>query len=170
MGCGMRKLCLIGFMGSGKTTVGEAVAKLLHKPWTDLDTYIVEQTEKSVSQIFSEYGESYFRNLEVKYLKEVLKQEDGVISTGGGIITTPENITLLHEEITIYLAYPFDVLYKRIAGDEMRPLATSYEAIKERFESRLDLYEKACQVKINCEGKSINRIAQEIISKLDRIS
>lgn len=168
-GCGMKRICLIGFMGSGKTTVGEAVAKLLNEPWTDLDTYIVTQTGKSISQIFSDHGEAYFRSLEVQYLEKVLEKEEGVISTGGGIITTPANIERLHKEATVYLAYPFDTLYYRIAGDTTRPLATSYDSLKERFNSRLDLYEKACQVKIDCEGKSINCIAEEIIKKMDRI-
>lgn len=166
----MKRICLIGFMGSGKTTVGQAVAELLNEPWIDLDTYIVEQTGNSISQIFSEHGEAYFRNLEVKYLREVLEHSDGVVSTGGGIITTPANICSLQEEATIYLEYPFDVLYKRIVGDKTRPLATSYESLKERFESRLALYEKACQVKIDCTGKSINCIAEEIINKIDKIS
>lgn len=172
-GCGMKRICLIGFMGSGKTTVGEALAKQLDVPWFDLDTYIVQQTGKSISQIFSESGERQFRKLESLYLQKVLDEKEGVISTGGGIITIPENIEKLHKEATIYLSYPFDTLYERIAGDATRPLATSYESLKERFNSRLAYYEKACRVKINCQGKSINYIAEEIInkiSKLERIS
>lgn len=169
MGCGMRRVCLIGFMGSGKTTVGEVLANQLGVPWFDLDTYIVKQTNKSVSQIFSESGERHFRKLESLYLQQVLDENEGVISTGGGIITTPENIEMLHKEVTIYLAYPFDTLYERIAGDTTRPLATSYEALKERFDGRLALYEKACQVIVNCQDKSINCIAEEIISKISKL-
>lgn len=169
MGCGMKQICLIGFMGSGKTTVGEALARQLDMPWVDLDTYIVKQINKSVSQIFSESGESYFRKLESLYLQQVLDGNKGVISTGGGIITTLENIEKLRKETTIYLAYPFDTLYERIAGDATRPLATSYESLKERFNSRLALYEKACQVRIDCQDKSINCIAEEIISKISRL-
>lgn len=170
MGCGMKRICLIGFMGSGKTTVGESVAKLLDEPWTDLDTYIVDKMGKSVSQIFSDHGEAYFRKLEVECLEEVLQSKEGVVSTGGGIITTPKNIELLQKQVTIYLAYPFDTLYNRILGDATRPLATSYDSLNSRFENRLDLYEKACQIKIDCQSKSINYIAEEIIKKIDRIS
>ncbi len=161
----MKRICLIGFMGSGKTTLGKVVAQLLGEPWIDLDTYIVSQEGKSISQIFGEHGEAYFRSLEVQYLKEVLEKEEGVVSTGGGIITTPTNIERLREELTVYLAYPFDRLYHRIVGDTTRPLATSYDELKERFNNRLALYEKACQIKIDCEGKSINCIAKEIINK-----
>ena len=80
MGCGMKRICLIGFMGSGKTAVGEALAKNIDVPWFDLDTYIQKQTSKSISQIFSESGEVYFRKLESLYLQEVLNEEEGVIS------------------------------------------------------------------------------------------
>ena len=169
MGCGMKRICLIGFMGSGKTTVGAEVAKQLQIPWLDLDTYIVEQTRKSVSEIFNESGEGHFRKLEAFYLNQALEEQEGVISTGGGIITTPQNIEKLQNQVTIYLAYPFDTLYERIAGDPTRPLATSYESLKERFDNRLALYEQACQIKINCQDKSINYITEEIISKISRL-
>ena len=169
MGCGMKRICLIGFMGSGKTTIGEALANQLAVPWIDLDMYIAQQAHKSISQIFSESGEKHFRKLESLCLEQVLAENEGVISTGGGIITTPENIEKLHKEITIYLSYPFETLYNRIAKDETRPLATSYEALKERFYSRLALYEKACQIVINCQDKSINCITEEIINKISKL-
>ena len=164
----MKRICLIGFMGSGKTTIGEILANRLDMPWIDLDVYITQQTGKSISQIFSESGEEHFRKLEALYLQQVLDKNEGVLSTGGGIITTPENIEKLCKETTIYLSYPFDTLYNRIAKDEARPLATSYESLKERFDSRLALYEKACQIIIDCQDKSINCITEEIINKISK--
>lgn len=157
-------------MGSGKTTIGHALSEALHLDWVDLDAYIEKKANQCISDIFSEYGEPYFRGLEREALGELLSQENIVISTGGGIITTSENVELLKVERTIYLEYPFETLYERIAGDSKRPLATSYASLKERFEKRLDLYEAASQVKINCQDKSINQITEEIITYLERIS
>ena len=159
-------ICLIGFMGSGKTTIGRVLSDALNKDWIDLDNYIEMQTKKRISDIFAEKGESYFRSLEQMYLKQLIDEGTGIISTGGGVITTPENISLLQKTCSIYLEYPFEILYERIAGDRNRPLATSYEALYERFNKRLDLYEKAGKVKIDCKNKGINQITQEIINYL----
>lgn len=162
-------ICLIGFMGSGKTTIGQELSKVLNTNWIDLDTYIEEMASKSIPEIFKEEGEAYFRQLEQEALQKLVTKE-GILSTGGGVITTLQNIKVLQKNCTIYLKYSFDTLYKRIAGDENRPLVTSYEDLKTRFLSRLDLYEKAGQVKIDCEGKSINEIIQEIITYLEKVS
>ncbi|MBE6022420.1 MAG: shikimate kinase [Cellulosilyticum sp.] len=161
-------ICLIGFMGSGKTTIGKELKEMLGKKWIDLDEYIEIQEGKKISDIFEQKGESYFRELEHIYLKQLINEGVEIISTGGGIITTPKNSEMLQKTCSIYLEYPFDVLYQRIEGDNNRPLATSYEALKTRFLNRLDLYEKAAQVKINCRDKSINEIAQEIITYLKK--
>lgn len=164
------RICLIGFMGSGKTTIGRALSEQLNANWVDLDTYIEEKANQSICNIFEEYGEAYFRALEQEALNELLEQEEVIISTGGGVITTPDNIRNLKLEKTIYLAYPFDTLYERIAGDTSRPLVTSYETLQKRFEDRLGLYEAASRVTINCQDKSINHIIEEIITYLETIS
>lgn len=161
-------ICLIGFMGSGKTTIGKALGHKLHMKWLDLDQYIEEKEKRKISMIFKENGEAYFRALEYEYLKELI-HEEGIISTGGGIITTPENRQLLQKTMTIYLEYPFDTLYQRIEGDETRPLATSYDALKERFEKRLNLYESASQVTIKCQKKSIKEVVQEIAAYIEKL-
>ncbi|MBP3887066.1 MAG: shikimate kinase [Cellulosilyticum sp.] len=164
------RICLIGFMGSGKTTIGRSLSERLNLRWIDLDQYIEKKSNQSISDIFEKYGEAYFRRLEQGALNELLIQDELVISTGGGIITTPDNRVVLKNEISIYLEYPFETLYERIAGDSNRPLATSYESLKERFTSRLDLYEQSSQVRINCQEKSVNEITQEILTCLETIS
>lgn len=162
-------ICLVGFMGSGKTTIGKALSESLKMDWVDLDMFIEQQENRTISDIFKENGETYFRQLEQNSLSALAK-EDCVISTGGGVIISKENRQVLQSVCTVYLVYPFETLYTRIAGDETRPLATSYEDLKARYEARLDLYETASQVKINCEGKSINEITQEIITYLKTIA
>ncbi len=161
-------ICLIGFMGCGKTTVGQALSAMLDYEWIDLDVYIEQKTQKDIPTLFKEYGEAYFRKIEQECLQEVVQKENCIISTGGGVITSTENIKALQKTCTIYLAYPFEVLYERIAGDSNRPLVTSKEALETRFLSRLDLYEKASGVKIKCMDKSVHQIVQEIITYLKK--
>lgn len=162
----MKKICFVGFMGSGKTSVGKALAEHLHEKWVDLDEYIVNKKGKTISHIFQEEGEVAFRNIESQCLEELLYSEYHIISTGGGVITSPSNVERLKQVETIYLEYPFDILYERIKGDTTRPLVTTYEALHKRFLDRQALYEAASSLSIACEGKSINAIVEEIIRKL----
>lgn len=155
-------ICLIGFMGSGKTTVGEALAYKLGFKWVDLDFYIEEQEKMTIAKIFEEKGEAHFRRLETKYLQVFADEEQLVLSTGGGIIVTPENRVLLQQHQTFYLNWEFDTLYQRIAGDVTRPLATSYEALCTRYEMRQPFYKEASDMTIDCEGKTIEAVVDEI--------
>lgn len=156
-------ICLIGFMGSGKTTVGEELAKKIGWHWVDLDTEIVRGEKMSIANIFAQKGEAYFRSLETKYLRDVLKEAHTVVSTGGGIIVTPKNVQMLANTNTFYLNWKFDTLYERIAHDKTRPLATSYEEVLERYKGREALYEAASQVAIACEKKTIMQVVDEIL-------
>lgn len=161
-------ICLVGFMGSGKTTIGRLVAEMLDKSWIDLDHYIEKQAGQTISTLFAEKGEAYFRTLETDTLKTLLKEDVGVISTGGGIVGKQVNRELLKKVCTIYLSYPFDVLYRRIEGDTNRPLATSYEDLYKRYEQRLAWYQEASQIEILGEGKTTYQVATEIIEQLER--
>ena len=93
----MKRIILIGYMGSGKTTVGRALAKELGLPFYDLDWYIESRMRKKVSQIFAEQGEEGFRRRETAVLAELGKLSGTVLSTGGGCVTRPENYPLLHQ-------------------------------------------------------------------------
>lgn len=159
----MKKIVLIGFMGSGKSTIGKALADKMGMGWLDLDTYIEEKTQQTIRQIFDEAGEGVFRKIESDCLQECLKSNVPIIATGGGIITTLSNIPYLKAHHTVYLSYPFETLYQRIAGDEARPLATSYESLKTRYESRLPFYEEAAIQTVVGEGKNIEAICEEIL-------
>lgn len=157
-------------MGSGKTTIGKKLAEKLHLKWIDLDQFIEDRLETSISKVFQNKGEAYFRKIETECLEQVLLKEPmSVISTGGGVITTSQNRDLLAKTHTIYLAYPFETLYERIKGDGARPLVTTYEALHKRFEDRLPLYEEVSEIKIECNGKSINATTREILEALKTI-
>ncbi len=161
-----KAICLIGFMGSGKTTIGRALAKALPYPWTDLDMYIEEACSETIANLFENRGEAYFRNLEVKYLKKILAEEVGIISTGGGIVVTGENREILKNQDTFYLKYDYDTLYNRIAGDEKRPLASNYEEVKARYIQRQVLYEATARYTIDCEGKDVEQVVAIILESI----
>lgn len=161
-------ICLIGFMGSGKTTIGRLLSEELGKSWIDLDSFVEQQYGQPIAEIFAKKGEGYFRMLETKALKCLLKQEIGIISTGGGVVEQPENRALLQKAYTVYLSYPVDTLYQRVQGDADRPLATSYEVFSQRYMKRLPLYEQCCQLQIFGEGKSPTQVTQDIIYFLEQ--
>lgn len=161
-------ICLIGFMGSGKTTIGEVLAKKTGWQWIDLDTEIAKGENMSIANIFAKKGEAYFRSLETQYLKKALQQEKTIISTGGGVVVSPENVTVLAQKATFYLHWEFETLYERIAGDKTRPLATSYEELHMRYRGREALYDAASKELISCEGKTVNQVADMVLKAYDR--
>ena len=148
---------LIGFMGSGKTTLGKEIAAKLQYQWIDLDHYIEAEHHMKVSVLFEKFGENYFRSLEVSSLRDVTCKKSQVISTGGGIVVTPENVSLLKQQRTFYLKWDFDTLFQRVGQDKDRPLVKSYQQLKGLYEERGSLYESACFETIDCEGKTIDR-------------
>ncbi len=168
-------MILTGFMGSGKTTVGERLAQSTGKEFIDLDHYIVEEAGQSISSIFQNLGESGFRQIEKNTLKKVIGNTDAVISTGGGIITYEESRDLLKENKNhniYFLSAPFNLLYERVKNDEGRPmLKNDYDAAKELYESRLKFYEETShyQVDAGLEVPEIEAVVLEL-EGLDRSS
>ena len=156
---------LIGFMGSGKSTIGKELASHLGLTWVDLDYFIEANEKMTIKELFEKYGEAYFRNLETLSLKKLAMQKNLVVSTGGGVIVTPENIILLKEQKTIYLKWDFETLFDRIAHDENRPLVKSHQQLLALYESRQKMYHDACSKVVLGDGKSILSIIEEIISK-----
>lgn len=141
------KYFLIGYMGSGKSTIGRVLAQTLDRPFYDLDSYIENQENLSIPEIFKTKGEIYFRNLEHKTLKELLtKEKDIVLSLGGGTPCYAGNMDILLKEGTsIYLQYPLEVLVDRLwEAKEQRPLVAHLET-KDLLEDfvRKHLFERA---------------------------
>lgn len=162
------KITLVGFMGSGKSTVGRELSELLGFPLLDLDRLIVEKTGKSIPEIFKSLGEEGFREIEASVLKEsLLKEGSGIIATGGGAPAYGENIEVINRHsLSVFLKTPFEVIWERISRDENRPLVKlGREGVMELYRKRLPYYERAKLI-VECEGKSPREIAQEIISNL----
>lgn len=117
------RIFLIGFMGAGKTVVGEKLAKQLDWHWVDLDALVVQMAGLTINEIFMHYGEAHFRQLEKEALKSVATRENLVISTGGGIVLDEANRAVLKfQGNSIYLKASLETLQKRLLGTQDRPL------------------------------------------------
>ena len=123
------RIFLTGFMGSGKSQTGPALAKQFHSCFADLDIVIEQKNKKSVPEIFSLSGEETFREMERKCLQELIENNhDIVLSTGGGTPCFYDNMQLMNNSgITIYLRLPCDILFNRLKKTKMqRPLIADY--------------------------------------------
>lgn len=139
-----QNIVLIGFMGTGKTSIGKLLAKKLGYRFIDTDTMIEEESSKSITEIFDFHGEDYFRKLERDVAARVSKEQKSVISTGGGIVLNAENMQRLSSTGTIIClkGHP-DVLLSRLGQSRHRPLlagANPLELITKKLESRRHLY------------------------------
>jgi shikimate kinase len=120
---GISNIVLIGFMGSGKSTVGKVLAPRLSKKFVDLDHMIVERAGRSIPEIFATDGEAAFRQLESQVLADVLTNSNQVISTGGGAVLAEANRQLMRENgLVVWLRTDVDVLIQRMQYDTTRPL------------------------------------------------
>jgi shikimate kinase len=131
-----KKVFLIGYMGSGKTAVGKYLAKEMGLQFIDLDAFIENRYHKTVGEIFAEKGETEFREIERKMLREVAHFEDVVISTGGGTPCFFDNMSVMNQSgVTIYLKSGVNELMRRLSvGKEKRPL------IKNKSEEELKTF------------------------------
>jgi len=148
---GKQKFFLIGYMGSGKTTVGKQLAKKLNLQFIDMDLFIENRYHKSISAIFEEKGEAGFREIERKALSEIIDFENVVISTGGGLPCFFDNMDVMNQAgTTIYLKVNVEELAKRLrTGKQQRPLIKEKNAeemkdfIAVNLEKREKFYNKA---------------------------
>ncbi len=168
-------ISLIGMMGSGKTTVGKLLAEqLLNYKYIDTDSEIVNVENKSINEIFELYGEEYFRNAESKVLNYILKNDNQIISTGGGIIIKEENLSALKSKsVVFYLKASPENLYMRVKNDNERPLLKT-EDVSERInlllKKREEKYLKAHYVIDTDNNSPENTVTQimEIINDNNR--
>lgn len=144
-------MILIGFMGSGKTTVARILGERLDKKIIEMDEEIVESAGKSIPEIFSEEGESGFRKYEFEVLKD-FSHSDAIISTGGGVVTFEDSFEIIKstEKKVIFLNADFDLLYSRISGDIKRPLASQpTDEVKDLYNKRIAMYKDCSDIEID---------------------
>ena len=180
-------ICLTGFMGCGKSSVGRRLSQLLCCPFTDLDDVIGEKAGKTIPDIFKEDGEQAFRSMELNALSEILvpislpSSTGLVLALGGGTVTTPGCAEIVKERtICVYLRASLETLVENLRNEASgRPMlnitaamsgTNPEEALRSRIielmDKRSSIYEKTAHIMIDTDGKSIETIVQEIISLL----
>ncbi|MBV8520402.1 MAG: shikimate kinase [Acidobacteria bacterium] len=135
------KIYLVGFMGSGKTTVGRELAARIDAPFFDLDDLIESSERMSVREIFAMHGEPYFRKRERDLLRSTKHLDAAVIATGGGTFTFDENIQFIQAEgLSVYLSAPYALLRARIGDKADRPLFRDDVSAHELYANRIRYY------------------------------
>lgn len=161
---------LCGFMGCGKTTVGQVLANASGRRFVDLDQYIERQQGKTISQIFAEGGEEPFRLLETRAVQELCGMESLVIATGGGTVLKEENAALLRKNgVIVLLDASLDTLEQRLSGVCDRPLLQRddrQEFLRELYDRRSPLYRSAAQLCVDADGDP-ETVAARILQKTE---
>ena len=167
----MKNLFLIGMMGSWKSTVGRKLAQSMDMEFIDTDDAIEEIMEMKISDIFSEFGEDRFREMETAFFIEKAKQTGQVFSTGGGIVLGPENRKILKQYgTTFFLNASIEILADRIHNTTKRPLLTQSDNVQLRLEQiwqeRESFYKDSAHHIIDTNNLNSTQVLDEILNLL----
>lgn len=168
----MKNVILIGFMGCGKTTVGIRLSYRIRRVLEDTDKRIEKEQGITISEIFAQKGEAYFRDLETDLLRRLSKENyQRVISTGGGLPMREENRTLLRQIGTVvYLRIKPETVYQRLQNDTTRPLLQCEDPlgrIRELMEQRAPLYEEAAHIIVDVDDLDMEQVLERITEQID---
>jgi shikimate kinase len=155
--------------GSGKSTIGRRLAKALDVPLLDTDAKIVETTGRSVADIFVD-GEAEFRRIEADVVRAALAEHEGIVSLGGGAITTPEVREALAGHTVIYLEISAAEGIRRTSGNSTRPLlagADPGERFRELMTQRVPLYREVATVRINTNRRNPGAVVRHIVQRME---
>lgn len=167
------RIALIGYMGSGKTSISKQLSRETSLPLFDLDREIEKEEGATISHIIKAKGELYFRKLEREVLQQALHGEDAIISTGGGTPCYYDNMDQLNQHAeTVYLQLSVPQLYERLEGEQRhRPLIAHLEKdelkdfIGKHLLERSSFYEKA-KFKVRPAGQSVTQTVEDILSQI----
>ena len=164
-------IILIGFMGCGKSTLGIRLSYRMKQPYIDTDKQIEHQEGRSIQEIFDTDGEAYFRSVETGVIEAFIRDglKDHVISTGGGMPVTKDNIPLLKRlGVVAWLKCKPETVLMRLADDRTRPLLQGddkADRVRELMEFREPFYRECADVTVEVDNKPIERIMDEIFTK-----
>ncbi len=166
-------IVLIGFMGTGKSTIAKHLSKKYGMEIVEMDREIEEREGMRIPEIFEQKGETYFRECETNLLKEIQNNSNKIISCGGGAALREENVKEMKRngKVVLLTASP-ECILERTKKSQNRPLLKknhSLEAIRNMMEERREKYEQAADLIVDTEGKKISRICQEIADRLPEL-
>lgn len=169
-----QNLVLIGFMGSGKTSIGLKLSYRMRMPVEDTDKLIERREGRSINEIFADDGEEYFRQLETELLEELrVKSRGKIFSVGGGTPVRPENRTLLKQLGTvIYLRVQPETVYERLKNDTSRPLLQCddpLQRIRELLDYRKEAYEACADIVIDVDDMDMESILKVIVKETGKM-
>lgn len=162
------KIYLVGFMGAGKTTVGQALAKRLDWRFEDIDAHIERAEGRDVTTIFRQSGEAYFRARERQALVDLLSTRGVVVATGGGTPVDPANRALMSRDGAVaWLDAPFAVVAGRVPADGRRPLAANRAEMERLYNDRLVAYAQA-HARFDVSRASVDEVVDHVTDWLER--
>jgi shikimate kinase len=166
-----KNIVLIGFMGTGKSTVGKILAKKMNRALVDIDYRIEEKEKRKISEIFEKEGEDHFRCLEKEMIRDAASHTGQVITTGGGAVVDPENLAALKSNglLVALTAFP-ETIYQRVKDTRHRPLLKSGDLMSEirrLLAVRMPSYEKA-DLHFSSDGKTPAQVADQILEALEK--
>ena len=163
----MRSIILTGFMGTGKSSVGKALARMTGREFMDLDSLIVAEAGQSINEIFAQQGESFFRTLETAVLRKIALRDNVLLSTGGGAVLAAENREIFRSMGTVInLTAPTGVICTRLRHATDRPLlneGVKLIKLEQMLREREPCYAEA-DIRIDTAGKKIEDVAAEILA------
>lgn len=167
----LKKVYLVGFMGSGKSAIGKRLSFATKLPFYDMDSEIERKTGLTIPEIFEKYGEPYFRNLETEFLRS-FRDEFCIIATGGGVPMKRENREIMRKTgLVFYLNAPFRDIWRRVATDSNRPIVqrSSREELRKLFMKRISYYLSCAHFKVETERRSLRDITDYLAFQVRRL-
>ncbi|MDO8457852.1 MAG: shikimate kinase [Rhodoferax sp.] len=164
-------ISLIGLPGSGKSTVGRQLARRLQLPFFDSDHVIEQQLGCSIREFFEREGEARFRDIEASVIDALTQGQEGVLSTGGGVVLRPENRNNLRDRTqVVYLNSSPDELFRRLRHDKNRPLlqvADPLQRLRDLYAQRHPLYRETAHFSVDTGRPSVAALVNMIVMQLD---